>query len=192
MREFVYFSQSAQTSGKFNKEDLMKAGRLDIAMHVIINAFFLSHKLRDDVKLHLIFYGMPDPPKHIELSVKAETGLSKKDVAGLIKKTLYKYRPGKKTEVFPGCFIEKKSFLDVIEELSSKGKKIYIMDKRGEDIRKMKDVENSVFVIGDQDGFPKKEIKRLKKVTHTISVGPEIYFASQVITIINNEMDLRS
>jgi len=86
MRHFVYFSSEARTSGNFNVSELMKAGRMDIVIHVIINSFFLSHSLRDDVKLHLIFYGAPDPPKHIEIQVKPETRLSKKDVANLIKK----------------------------------------------------------------------------------------------------------
>ncbi|KKL73216.1 hypothetical protein LCGC14_2077110 [marine sediment metagenome] len=127
MRNFVYFSSEARTSGNFNVSELMKAGRMDIVMHVIINSFFLSHSLRDDVKLHLIFYGAPDPPKHIEIQVKPETKLSKKDVPNLIKKILYKYREGKKTEVLPGCSIEKKSFLKVIGELAKENKKIFTL-----------------------------------------------------------------
>jgi len=191
MRNFVYFSRTAKTSGNFDVNNLMKAGRMDIVMHVIINAFFLSHNLRDDVKLHLIFYGQPDPPKHIEMQIKSETNLSKKDIANLIKKILYKYKEGKKTEVLPGCFIEKKSFLDVIDELAKQGKKIFVLDKRGENMRKVEIPENSVFVVGDHNGLPKKESKRLKKISESISAGPKTYFASQVITIINNELDLR-
>ena len=191
MRHFVYFSQEAMTSGNFDVNDLMKAGRMDIAVHFIINVFFLSHDLRDDVKLHLIFYGMPDPPKHIELQVTPETKLSKKDVANLLKKILYKYKPGKRTEVLPGCFIEKKSFLKVIEELLEQGKELFILDKRGESIRKIKIPNESVFIVGDQNGFPKKELKRLKSIAKSISVGPKTYFASQVATLVNNELDLR-
>ncbi len=191
MRTFVYFSSSARTSGNFKTDDLMGAGRMDIAIHVIINAFFLSHQLRDDVKLHLVFYGMPDPPKHIEIHVNKETQLSKKDVANLIRKILYKYKQGQKTEVLPGCFVEKKSFLNVIEKLVEQGKEIFILDKKGENIRDIKIPKDSVFVIGDQDGFPKKELKRLKKKFNAVSVGPKTYFASQVVTIINNELDIR-
>jgi len=191
MRTFVYFSANARTSGNFNISDLMSAGRMDIAIHVIINAFFLSHKLRDNVVLHLIFYGAPDPPKHIEICVKRETGLSKKDVANLIKKILYKYKPGKKVEAIPGCFIEKKNFLNVINELSAQGKEIFIMDERGKNIREIEIPKESVFVIGDQDGFPKKELKRLRRKFNLVSVGPKVYFASQVVTLINNELDLR-
>lgn len=191
MRHFVYFSSEALTSGNFPLDDLMKAGRMDIAVHFIINAFFLSHSLRNDVKLHLVFYGMPDPPKHIEIEVKEETNLSKKDVGNLIKKILYKYKKGERSEVFPGCFIEKKSFLKVIEELAKQGKELFILDKKGENIRKIKIPAESVFIIGDHNGFPKKELKRLRKMSRLVSVGPKTYFASQVVTLVNNELDLR-
>jgi tRNA (pseudouridine54-N1)-methyltransferase len=192
MRHFVYFSKSARTSGNFNLNELMKAGRMDIVLHVIIAGFFLSHDFRKDIKLHLVFYGMPDPPKHIEIQVTSELEISKKDVGNLIKKILYKYKPGKKTEVLPGCFIEKKSFLKVIEELQKQGKEIFVLDKRGEDIRKIKMSKNYAFVLGDHEGLPKKELKRLKKIATPVSVGPNMYFSSQVVTIINNELDRRN
>lgn len=193
MKHFVYFSAHARTSGNFDSDRLMDAGRMDIAVHTIINAFFLSHDKREDVKIHLVFYGMPDPPKHIEITLKEGLDISKKDVGNLIKKILYKYREGKKTEVFPGCFIEKKSFLKVIAELIDEGKEIFVLDKEGEDIRKVKFSKGKelVFVIGDQDGFPRKELKRLKEIATPISVGPKMYFASHVVTIINNELDVR-
>lgn len=196
MRHFIYFSKSAVTSGKAlsgekGKNNLMKAGRIDIAIHTFISAFFLSHDFRKDVKLHLVFYGPPDAPKHIEIQITDELEISKKDVGNLIKKILYKYRPGEKTEVFKGCFIEKKSFLGVVEDLIKQGKNIFILDKSGEDIRKAKIGNDSVFIIGDHKGLPKKEIKRLKQIAKKISIGPKVYFASQTVTIVNNELDRR-
>jgi len=180
------------TSGKaLSNDNLMKAGRMDIAIHSFIQGVFLSHDFRKDVKFHFIFYGQPDPPKHIEIQIKDETEISKKDVGNMIKKILYKHREGEKKEVFPGCFIEKKSFLKVVEELRENGNDIFILDKKGEDIRKTEIPKNCAFIIGDQDGFPQKEIKRLKDYCKTISVGPLTYFASQTIVIINNELDRR-
>ena len=197
MKHFVYFSNSAATSGnalsKYSNEDgnLMKAGRMDIAIHSFIQGVFLSHDFRKDVKFHFIFYGQPDPPKHIEIQVKDETEVSKKDVGTLIKKILYKYKAGEKTEVFPGCFIEKKSFLNVIEDLIKEGNGIFILDKKGEDIRKAKISKNCVFIVGDHEGFPQKEIKRLMGYCKSVSVGNLMYFASQTIAVVNNELDYR-
>ena len=191
MRHFVYFSSKAATSGNaLAQGELMKAGRMDIAIHTIIQALFLSHDFRKDVKIHLVFYGMPDPPKHIEIQVKDDLEISKKDVGNLIKRILYKYKPGKKTEVLPGCLIEKKSFLNVIEELI-KENEIFVLDKNGEDIREIEIPKNCVFILGDQDGFPQKELKRLKKIATPVSIGPKVYFASQTVAVVNNELDRR-
>ncbi len=189
MRHFVYFSRNASTSGNF--KDLMKAGRMDIAIHTIIASLFLSHDFRKDTKIHLVFYGMPDPPKHIEIQVKPELDISKKDVANLIKKILYKYQKGKKAEVFPGCFVEKKSLLKLIEELAKEGE-IYLLDKKGDDLRDVKFEDNCVFILGDHKGIPKKEMKRIKQIAETVSVGPVTYFASHVVAIVNNELDRQS
>ncbi len=187
MRHFVYFSRYAQTSGNFH--DLMQAGRMDIAIHVIIASIFLSHGIRDDVKVHLVFYGMPDPPKHIEIQANEKLDISKKDVSGLIKRILYKYKKGKKTEAFPGCFIEKKSLFEVIEQLRKEGSEIFLLDKKGKDVREINVKKDCAFILGDHMGIPKKEFKRIKKIAELISVGPNIYFASHVVAVVNNELD---
>ena len=185
MREFIYYSAKARTSG--NWKDLMKAGRMDIVCNVIIQAFFISNKTREDVHLHLIFDGQPNPPMHLEFISNPDMQISKKDVGGLIKRMLYKCNEKRKNEVFPGCFIEKKSLSALLKELEADGKKICILDSKGEDIRKA-DLDNCVFVIGDHEGLPKKELKRFKK---RISIGKPTYFASQTFVIIHNELDLR-
>lgn len=192
MKHFVYFSKSAATSGKaLSHGDLMKAGRMDIAIHSFIQAVYLSKGFREDVIFHFVLYGMPDPPKHIEIRVTKELGLNKKDIGKIIQKLLYKYREGEKTEVFSNCFIERKSLLNVVEELSG-GREIFILDKRGENLRKVKISGEPVFIIGDHEGLPKKELRRLKKIATPISVGPKMYFASQVVAVLNNEMDYRN
>jgi len=197
MREFIYFSSKARTSGNFS-DNLMEAGRMDIACHVFINAFFISRKIRQDTKLHMIFYGMPDPPKHLEFQpgrniegVENKIDISKKDIAGLIKRMLYKYKKDKKTEIAPGYWIEKKSLFPVIEELKEQGKTIYVLDSGGKDIRDIEIDKNPVFLLGDHDGLPSKELKRLKRICVPVSVGPNMLFASQVVTIVSNELDRR-
>ena len=189
MREFVYYSKNAVTTGNFDSGSLMKAGRMDIACNVIIATFFLSHDMRKDVKLHLIFDGPPNPPMHLIFEYDENMPISKKDVAGLIKRMLYKCpkEAGEIRQVFPGCSVEKKSFEALIKELDKAGKNVFVLHERGEDIRKLKLKGDEVFVMGDHEGFPGKEkfVKNIEK----ISVGPKILFASQVAILINNEMD---
>lgn len=200
MREFIYYSSTAPTSGKLIQQDLMKAGRLDIAIHTVISSFFLSHSIREDVTLHLLFDGPSDPPKHLELrpETKGQTGkdkiyINKSNVSQIIKKMLYKYREGKKTEVFPGYWIEKKALNVLLKEKIESGSKIYILDKSGEDIRSINLSKDPVFLLGDHKGIPsfKKEFKRFRDSIVPISIGPKTYFASQTVAIVNNELDRR-
>jgi len=189
MREFIYYSKNAVTTGNFDLSNLMKAGRMDIACNVVISSLFLSHAVREDVKLHLIFDGPPTPGVHLMFEHHKDMPISKKDVGGLIKRMLYKCpKQGEPArEVFPGCFVEKKGFEVLIKELDKEGKNVFLLDKKGQDIRELKLAGNEVFIIGDQEGFPGKE--RFLKSIEKISVGPKVLFASQVITIIHNEFD---
>ena len=91
-------------------------------------------------------------------------------------------------KAFPGASIEKKSFEALVRELDGEGKNLFLLSKKGTDIRTLKLKGNEVFIIGDQDGFPQDKKKLLKKIDK-ISVGPKTLFASQVITIIHNEID---
>ncbi len=197
MRSFIYYSRTAPTSGGKIKEDLQKAGRLDIAIHTVIASFFLSHKIRTDTTLHLVFAGAPDPTKHLELKPETEgkTGtdkiyINKSNISQIIKKMLYKYKPDTKNEVFPGFHIEKKSFLQVVNELS-KDHELYILDAKGTDIRSLDIKPNPIFILGDHVGLPGKELKRLKSIATPVSIGPQKYFASQTVAIVHNELDRR-
>jgi len=198
MREIIYYSRTAPTAGSYIGEDLQASGRIDIAVHTVIVTFFLSHKLRTDAKLHMIFAGPPTPPRHLELFpvTEGETGvdkiyLAKKDVSSILKKMLYKYREGEKREVFPGFWIEKKGMLDLIKDLSEQGRNIYVLDADGEDIRTADIKENPIFILGDHKGLPEKELKRLKKLCIPVSIGKRVYFASQTVAVVNNEIDRR-
>jgi len=198
MREFIYYSRTAPTSGSYIRENLQESGRIDIAIHTVIAAFFLSHKIRTDAKLHMVFAGPPTPPRHLEIFpvTEGKTGvdkiyLAKTDVSSILKKMLYKYREGENREVFPGFWIEKKGMLNLVEELHKQGRNLYVLDADGEDIRTADIKENPIFILGDHKGLPEKEFKRLKKRCVPVSIGKRTYFASQTVAVVNNEIDRR-
>jgi len=198
MREIIYYSRTAPTAGNFIGENLQESGRIDIAIHTVIAAFFLSHKIRTDAKLHLLFAGPPTPPRHLEIMpvTEGKTGidkiyLSKTNISAVLKKMLYKYREGEKREVFPGFWIEKLPFLELVEKLHNEGRNLYVLDPDGEDIRTSEIKENPIFILGDHRGLPLKEYKRLKKICNPITIGKKTYFASQTIAVVNNELDRR-
>mgnify|MGYP002640857135 CR=1 FL=1 len=117
--------------------------------------------------------------------------ISKKNVAGLIKRLLYKAKDEEGLrEIMPGCSIEKKSFEKLVKELDKEGKNVLLLDGKGEDVREV-DLEKAVFIIGDHEGFPGSMKKFLKKIDK-VSVGPRTLFASQVVTVLHNEIDRKS
>jgi tRNA (pseudouridine54-N1)-methyltransferase len=198
MREFIYYSRTAPTAGNYIKDNLQESGRIDIAIHTVIASFFLSHKIRTDTKLHMIFAGPPTPPRHLEIFpvTEGKTGidkiyLAKTNVSAVLKKMLYKYREDEKHEVFPGFWIEKKGFLELVQDLAEEGRNIYLLDDEGEDIRTSEIKENPIFILGDHKGLPDKEFKRLRKMCKTVSIGKRTYFASQTVAVVNNEIDRR-
>ena len=145
--------------------------------------------MRDDVRLHLIFDGPPNPPRHLIFESNPKMPVSKKDVAGMIKRMLYKSCGSERLkEIFPGAFIEKKSFEGVVKELDAERKNVLLLSGEGKDIRGVDLKGDEVFIIGDHKGFPidkKRFLRRIDKV----SVGPKTLFASQVVTILHNEID---
>lgn len=194
MREFVYFSKDAVTTGNF--DDLKSAGRLDIACHSIIQTFFVSNAIRRNTKLHLFFYGQPNPPVHIEIWSEKdgeEPPISKKDIGGLLERVLYQVNEDKKVEALPCCFVEKKSIIEFIEDLKENDRNIFLLDEKGENIRDVENIgEDPVFVLADENGFPKSEHRRIRNNSKRVSLGDVTYFASQSIVITNNELDYRS
>lgn len=190
VREFIYYSKSAPTTGNFG-DDLKKAGRLDVALNAFLQAFFVSNDARKDTVLHLVFDGPPDAPKHLRLEpfLSNEITLSKKDLLWVIRKLLYKYKKGETVELSKGYTVEQKDLLTLVDELKTSGKQVYVLDEKGDDIREIEMHGDEVFVIGDHEGFEKGLKKILLRKCYALSVGDPQYLASQVITLIHNELD---
>ncbi|MEM5830353.1 MAG: hypothetical protein QXL82_02485 [Candidatus Aenigmatarchaeota archaeon] len=185
MRSFIFVSHGFTT---YKIKDFYKAGRLDIAIHSIIHAFFISNALRSDVEFNLLLYGKPKPPIRIKIVSDLNTPWSKKDVGTLIKISLFKfYKKGEKPiEALRGVFVDRKGLKDVLEEYKERKFKIYLLDVSGKDINDVELSENSAFVIGDFLGLEKEHFEIAKNYSdEIISLGNAVYFASQCITILN-------
>jgi tRNA pseudouridine-54 N-methylase len=183
MREFIYFSTIAKTTG--NIKDIT-TGRLDIVCHFIIHSLFVSNSIRANVRVHLFFYGPPDPVKHLEIGPNAP--ISKKDLFNLIKGMLFKYKKGKRFEAYKDCFVEKKGLLEYMKENPGN---YYVLDEKGESAKNafLKESSNPKIILGDHKGLPKKEKKRMKTLAKFVSLGKITYFASQTVNIVNYELD---
>jgi tRNA (pseudouridine54-N1)-methyltransferase len=67
---------------------------------------------------------------------------------------------------------------------------VYLLDRKGEDIRTAELGLNPVFVLSDHLAMPKNSVKGLKRRgLQMISLGKKMLFASQCIVLLNYELD---
>ena len=182
MRVFIFVSHGFTT---YKFKDFYKAGRLDIALHSIIHAFFVSNGMRKDVEFNLLLYGPPKAPIRIKIVSNLETPWSKKDVGTLIKISLYKFLKKKKTETFKGVYVSKEGLEEVLREYKQKYK-IFLLDPNGKEIENVEFSKNQAFVLGDFLGLEKEHYEIAEKFAdEKVSLGKTVYFASQCIFLLN-------
>lgn len=189
MRKFIIYSSTASTDSKIG--DLRSAGRWDILLHSIISSLFASNEFRNDVELHIIAMGPPNAPRHILLKYVKGNTLSKKNLKRFIEIALKKCKPKLTLEIHPGVFVDDKTISTVVEDEFALNREVFMLDFNGSHIKNVSEskLKNGTFILGDFDGFDKKTKKFLKKNTNRISLGSQMYFTSQAITIINYELD---
>ncbi|MFB6232903.1 MAG: tRNA (pseudouridine(54)-N(1))-methyltransferase TrmY, partial [Haloarculaceae archaeon] len=54
MRQFIVLGHEAPTTADWSLEDLSGAGRLDVLCRCVGAAVFLSHGIRENVRVHLV------------------------------------------------------------------------------------------------------------------------------------------
>ena len=180
-REFILFSRIGQTDSNFH--NLHDAGRLDIVHECIVSSLFLSHGLRRDVTFHAILNGPPTPPVHIQIDGETlydvRTDMDTWEI--ILKKTL-------QGKPHPGITKDKTSF-EALVKAKALTRKIYVLEEDGKDISEVELEENSLFILGDHVGLPKKAEVFAQRFGEKISLGKQPYLAASCITIINYTFD---
>jgi len=192
MRRFVVVGHRAVTSSNFNLNDLCgSAGRLDVLLRCINSVFFLSHDLRRDAELYLIFKGEPDPPKTIKFVGNELKYLNpdERSTAALIRNALMKKIKKSEIRSTPGIYISRNNFEDTIEKLANISKLIYLRED-GKPFDQKETDQDYTFVLGDDRNLSKEEEGILKKFQpEIISLGPISYHSDHCITILNWLLD---
>jgi tRNA (pseudouridine54-N1)-methyltransferase len=184
-RTFILYSH-ATTNPNFDINNLYQAGRLDLVCRCVIASLWLSERIRKDSQIIVSFNGGPNPPIAIRFDGAKLSGVepSEKSIAHLIKKCFFKVKEKEWLAIQQGLAVSKKSFQELIKE----AKNIFILDPNGTSIEKTKFV-NPTFVLGDQKGLPNAEFKFAMRKGKPVSLGKEIYLASNVIAVVNWILD---
>jgi tRNA (pseudouridine54-N1)-methyltransferase len=180
-REFILFSRLGKTDPAFR--NLHDAGRLDIVYECVVASLFLSHGIRKNVTFHAVLNGPPSPPLHIEINgerlydVRTDLDTWQR----IIKKIL-----GGKSH--PGIATSKTSF-EALLKAKAETSRVYVLEEGGIDISQIEFPENSVFVLGDHVGLPKKAEAFALRYGQKISLGKQPYLAASCITVLNYLLD---
>jgi tRNA (pseudouridine54-N1)-methyltransferase len=180
-REFILFSRLGRSDSNFS--NLHDAGRLDIVYECTVAGLFLSHGIRKNATLHAALNGPPKPPLHIEINGKrlfnVRTDLD--TWQNIFKRIL----AGKQ---HPGITIDRTSFESLLKT-KAENSRVYILEESGKDIAHTDLEANSVFVLGDHVGLPRKAEIYALRYGEKISLGKQPYLAASCITILNYLMD---
>lgn len=182
--EFVLFSRSGRTSTAFT--NLHDAGRLDVVYECIVASLFLSHGLRRNVVFHAILNGPPNPPLHIQIN-----GAKLYDVRTDIdtwQRIIHRIIAG---HDHPGISRNKTSFEALIKS-KAEDHTIFVLEEGGKNITDVELTGNSIFVLGDHVGLPKKAEKYAIRFGTKISLGKQPYLAASCITVLNYLLDRQS
>jgi tRNA (pseudouridine54-N1)-methyltransferase len=180
-REFILFSRLGKTNATFY--NLHDAGRLDIVYECIVASLFLSHGIRKNVTFHAVLNGPPSPPLHIE--IRGETLYDVRTDVDTWQHILKKVISGK---AHPGIATSKTSF-EALLKAKAETSRVYVLEEGGRDIAQTELTANSVFVIGDHVGLPKKVEAYALRYGEKISLGKQPYLAASCITILNYLLD---
>ena len=102
----------------------------------------------------------------------------------ILKKTL-------QGKAHPGITKDKTSF-EALLKAKAQTKTIYVLEEDGEEINQMDLAENSLFILGDHVGLPKKAEIFAQRFGEKISLGKQPYLAASCITIINYLLDRKA
>lgn len=193
MRTFVLRSRKGNIDRLENQ--IGTSAHVEIIAHALANIFFYSNGIRENVEAYIVLDSSPDFPRTIHFI--ANQGLSlpgfhETALLGVMTDALVKAKNITKDQVVSvasGIEVIGSGFERLLQKLLET-RIVYILDKKGDDIRDIELDQNGVFVLSDHLAMPKNSLKSLeRRGLKKISLGRKMLFASQCIVLVNHELD---
>jgi len=190
MREFVVIGHEAPTTPDFSLADLPGAGRLDLLCRCVTAAVFLSHGIREDVRVHLVLAD--------EYTVSFDGGRlrnlypDERNVAARIAGALERRADAvghMPAEPSPGVALHRTGFAATLDRVADGGTVVQLHED-GAPLAEVAPPSDPVFALSDHRDFADAEAERLAEAADTrIRVGPERLHADHAITVAHNWLD---
>ncbi|WP_336357633.1 tRNA (pseudouridine(54)-N(1))-methyltransferase TrmY [Haloarcula sp. CGMCC 1.6347] len=191
MRQFVIIGHDAPTTPEFSLDDLAgAAGRLDVLCRCVTSAFFLSHAIREDVRVHLIL--ADEYTVTFDGSDLRRLNPDERSTAALIRKALEEREEAIghiPVETSPGVSLTRRGFEGTLDDAASRGTVVQLHED-GDPIVDVAPPSDPVFVLSDHHDFRDEEATLLADhADECVSLGPKALHADHSITVAHNCLD---
>lgn len=163
--------------------------------HMVVNALFISKGHRDDTLLTLVLEDSPDFSRAISIRGDSLGNLQGMNEGAILKVCSESLKAGiglaKEATVTSenGLQVTAISFEHLVKTKVI-DRQVYMLDRKGEDIRETDLEEDAIFLLTDHIPMPKKTFNSMaRQGVKKLSLGPVMLHASQCISVIHNEMD---
>jgi tRNA (pseudouridine54-N1)-methyltransferase len=191
MRQFVVSGHDVPTTPDFSLDDLAGgAGRLDVLCRCVNAAFFLSHAIREPVRIHLVLADA--------FTVTFDGGdlrrlnPDERSTAALIRTALEHredaigHMPADST---PGVSIRRLGFEPTLERVAERAT-IVELHEDGDPVVDVEPPAHPAFVLSDHHDFTAREAELLaERADRRVRLGPELLHADHAITVAHNWLD---
>ncbi len=191
MRQFIVHGHDAPTTGDFSLDDLAgAAGRLDVLCRCVNSAFFLSHDIREDVRVHLV---LSDAfTVRFEGSELRRLNPDERSTAALVRKALERTEEAighMPVESTPGVSLRRMGFEETLRAAAD-GSAVVQLHEEGDPVVDVEPPTDPLFVLSDHHDFTDEEETLLADLAdERVRLGPELLHADHAITVAHNYLD---
>ncbi|WP_142857627.1 tRNA (pseudouridine(54)-N(1))-methyltransferase TrmY [Salinigranum halophilum] len=191
MRQFVVTGHDAPTTSDFSLDDLPSGGgRLDVLCRCVNAAFFLSHAIREDVRVHLVladaFTVSVDGREVRRLNPDERSTAARIRDALDQREEAIGHIPA---EASPGVSIRRVGFEQTLRDVADESA-VVELHEAGTPVVDVDPPEDPAFVLSDHHDFTDAEATLLEEVAdERVRLGPHAMHADHAITVAHNYLD---
>jgi tRNA (pseudouridine54-N1)-methyltransferase len=191
MRQFLVTGHDAPTDDSFSLDDIAGgAGRLDVLCRCVNSAFFLSHDIREDVRVHLVL--SDEYTVRFEGSDLRRLNPDERSTAALIRGSLEQREEAighQPVESSPGVSLYRMGF-EATLDATARNATVVQLHEDGEPLVDAEPPTDPLFVLSDHHDFAPAERELLADAAdRRVRVGPERLHADHTITVAHNYLD---
>jgi tRNA (pseudouridine54-N1)-methyltransferase len=191
MRQFLIVSHEAPTTPDFSLDDITGgAGRLDVLCRCVTSAFFLSHAIRESVRVHLV---LDDTfTVRFEGADLRRLNPDERSTAALIRGALENREDAighLPAAASPGVSIRRMGFAATLEELATDATVVELHED-GDPVAEVEPPTDPLFVLSDHRDFTEAEGQLLADAAdQRVRLSPEVLHADHAVTVAHNYLD---